>query len=508
MKIFWLLTLLIPQLVWAQATHREATAEERAHLLDANQEEKLKILGKSLAQEHENSTIEKALLQEAFDQGKLPPQKIQGYIQHLTNQEVDQKIIEKKLDSLSRKYFAHQQLKQMDQVLPQNKQAEFQKRFNDLNEKRSSFKELDQLLSELDQEISSSEITRKNEKDFAAFRESLFKEFKARKFTKSSELPVGEYSPMKVMVPHDFSLKNSQEEIPLCLVQEVPSATEQMTKLSQKIQELSSEPKVKEIWIAWGYNRSKHTKSDVKFETPHGTFTIHDAQGKDKPTPFSLDYFHPEKLSIPQYNIEIGVMFNEKWGMDLRMDHMKYVFDRLQPYEITGDLDLIVAGANGRIDFEKAKELKDASWLRFEHTDGYNYLATGAIYNQKILQTKKDRFAIDARFGAGAGLMIPRTDVRLYHSKEGHRYGINNKFHIAGGGVHADARLKFTFWDSVFLQATTRGTYIKVENALVDGADARMEHIQPIGSVQIIGQIGYQYKFKAKDKKKANSDNK
>jgi len=98
--------------------------------------------------------------------------------------------------------------------------------------------------------------------------------------------------------------------------------------------------------------------------------------------------------------------------------------------------------------------------------------------------------------------MVPRTDIRLYYQKDdggSDRYGINNKFHIAGYGVHADARLKFTFWDKVFLQATVRGSRIKVKNALVDGAGASLEHT-PINSVQVIGQIGYQHKFKMKSK--------
>jgi hypothetical protein len=51
----------------------------------------------------------------------------------------------------------------------------------------------------------------------------------------------------------------------------------------------------------------------------------------------------------------------------------------------------------------------------------------------------------------------------------------------------------------VFLQVATRGTYIKVKNALVDGA-AKIEHIQPIASYQIMGQIGYQHTFGKKKK--------
>ena len=133
---------------------------------------------------------------------------------------------------------------------------------------------------------------------------------------------------------------------------------------------------------------------------------------------------------------------------------------------------------------------------------GYNYLSLGLIRNFKIAESKSGNFDVDARVSAGAGLMVPRTDVRLYYQKDdgdSDRYGINNKFHVAGYGVHSDARLKFTFWDKVFLQATARGSRIKIKNALVDGSGASLEHT-PINSLQIIGQLGYQHKLNLKSK--------
>lgn len=258
---------------------------------------------------------------------------------------------------------------------------------------------------------------------------------------------------------------------------------------------------IQEIWIAWGYNRDWHSRSDAMFKTMYGDFTIHDAYGDDVPKKFGIYYFDPEKISIPQYNIEIGVMFNDKWGIDLKMDHMKWKFDRLRDYEITGDFSKKVWSTRGpRKTFEQAKADKDASWLRFEHTDGYNYISVGVIRNFNLVDTKV--VDVDARVSAGAGAMVPRTDVRLYYQKDdgnSDRYGINNKFHVAGYGAHADARLKITFWDRIFLQATARGSRIKIKNALVDGAGASLEHT-PINSLQIIGQIGYQHKFNLKSK--------
>ena len=87
---------------------------------------------------------------------------------------------------------------------------------------------------------------------------------------------------------------------------------------------------------------------------------------------------------------------------------------------------------------------------------------------------KNEKFKIDGRFGAGAGLMIPKTDVSIHQDKKWNYIGKNNRFYVAGGGVHAEAKLRLTFWNSIFLQVATRGTYIKVKDALVDGTSSRM----------------------------------
>jgi hypothetical protein len=49
------------------------------------------------------------------------------------------------------------------------------------------------------------------------------------------------------------------------------------------------------------------------------------------------------------------------------------------------------------------------------------------------------------------------------------------------------------------MQATSRGTLIKVSDALIDGTDARLEHLQPIASVQWMGQVGYVHVFRKKN---------
>ena len=503
---------IFPIAVHAQKkSHREATAEEREFFLTKDNEVKLQSLGEEAAKNAERRLMSESLLRHALEHGKLDEVQRKGYIQKLTDQGLTREQISAELDGLSQKYFAELQLQELEKVLPPEKQKVFETKFNELGVKQEagklSHEELDKELSALDAEISSSEITKTNEKKRLQLQASLNSTLSSNSFVKKNQSTAPkQFSEIKVMVPLDFSLSSSEKFNLLCLSDSQIPLDKQLSELTSQMNNIGNansnkKPLIKEIYFAWGWHKGYHTDADATFTTKDGTFTIHKAHGDDRPSKFDPKiYFNPANLSIPQYNVELGVMFSEHWGMELKQDHMKWVFDRLRPYEISGDYNRQVVIKNDNptsewdsvipVDFSVAKERKDASWLGFEHTDGYNYVNAGAVYKQNLFKTKKENFKIDARFGAGAGLMVPKTKV-MYHQDERWQWkGRDNKFHVAGAGAHAEAKLRLTFWKYAFLQASTRGTYIKVKDALVyDGTDERLEH-DPIMSVMFIGQFG------------------
>ena len=523
MKVLLIALCLVPSTIFAQETHREATSEERKIILPENEEKKLKELGIQEARESELNIMNEALIRQAHANGKLDETQLKGYIQKLTDHGLPPEKIKQEIENLSLKYFAKLQVNDLEKVLNSEKQKEYEEKFNQLQLKSESDKlsheELDKQISLLDTEISNSQTTKDNEIKMLVFKESFLKAAQDNTFVKRPIVTNNkQFTPIKVMVPKDFSLQTFTFKDPLCLSKSEIPLSSQLNQLNQQMisitnsGESNKKPRIHQIYFAWGWNRGYHSNTDVKFTTPDGTFTIHDTHSTDRPSPFDPKiYFNPSTMSIPQYNMELGVMFNEKWGMELKQDHMKLVFDNSRPYEITGDYSHQVVITNEHptnewdqqipVDFSVAKAKKDATWLQFEHSDGYNYASLGAVYNQNLYQTKKENFKIDGRFGAGAGLMIPKTKVMFHQDRQWNWEGLDNKFHIAGGGVHAEAKLRFTFWNSIFLQAATRGTYIKVKDALVDGSESRMEHVQPIASIQFMGQIGYVHTFKAKNKK-------
>ena len=95
--------------------------------------------------------------------------------------------------------------------------------------------------------------------------------------------------------------------------------------------------------------------------------------------------------------------------------------------------------------------------------------------------------------------MVPKTKVMMHRDEMWQWKGLDNRFHLAGYGGHADARLKFTFWDRISLVGMVRGNVIKIDNALVytdRDPEARLSHT-PIKSVQ--ATVGLEVKiFKKK----------
>jgi hypothetical protein len=263
-----------------------------------------------------------------------------------------------------------------------------------------------------------------------------------------------------------------------------------------------------QIYFIWGYNRGWHSKSDATFTTADGTFTIKDAHGNDRPSPFDPKiYFNPETMSIPQYNFRLGYQLTPKWSIEVGMDHMKWVFDPNRTYNVTGNYDRTVYVQDPNdphnlfgLNFDQVKQTGDMRWLTFEHSDGYNYAFVAGVYKHNLYSTRNEKFKVDALGGAGLGLMIPKTKVMFHQDNWWNFEGLDNKFHVAGFGGHAEGKLRLTY-GPVFAEAAGRYTLIKVENALVNDQGARLEH-SPISSFQFIGALGVSIPIAKKEKKK------
>lgn len=216
------------------------------------------------------------------------------------------------------------------------------------------------------------------------------------------------------------------------------------------------------FYLTWGYNLDWYGRSNLHFKgNDFGgyDFTLYHAKAHDNP---GLAHIFDSDLSIPQYVYRAGYYFNNKHltGIEIAFDHAKYIMTQNQKVHIKGsirgesiDKDTIVGG----------------DFLKFEHTDGANFLMANFIKRYCLYTSNNQKHRLQVVIKAGAGIVIPRTDVTLYGNR------LNNRFHIAGYIAGLDAGLRYDLFRYVFVETSLKGVFANYRNALMIG-DGRARH--------------------------------
>ncbi len=206
-----------------------------------------------------------------------------------------------------------------------------------------------------------------------------------------------------------------------------------------------------EMYVYWGWNRGAYSKSDIRFHGDAYDFTLDKVVAKDRPSPFnSKVYFNPSYMTIPQYNLRIGVFLNDKYDISFGADHMKYVMRNYQDVIINGYIQKSQTPYDGTYDNDTINLSPD--FLLFEHTDGLNY-ENIEIRRSDILFAR-EKFRIETRVGGGVGFLLPRTNTTLLNNP---RY---DEFHLAGYGMGIMGGVHFSFFKHFFIQFEAKGGFI------------------------------------------------
>ncbi|WP_409024872.1 hypothetical protein [Flavobacterium sp.] len=245
------------------------------------------------------------------------------------------------------------------------------------------------------------------------------------------------------------------------------------------------------MFIFWGGNRESFSKSDIHFKGPDYDFTLYNVQANDKPKGWNIDYINPARMTIPQTNLRIGYFINDHYNISIGVDHMKYVMIQNQTVDIGGVVGasypdyagVYLPSGNHTID------MTDGTFLKFEHTDGLNYINTEFSRVDDISKIFKirntDKFQLNITEGIGTGIVYPKTNATLL-GKERH-----DDFNVSGFGVSAKVGLNLTFFKYFFIEAEMKGGYINMNDIRTtkDAADSASQHFLFLQRIIAFGGI-------------------
>lgn len=208
-----------------------------------------------------------------------------------------------------------------------------------------------------------------------------------------------------------------------------------------------------DFYFYWGWNSSRYAKSDIHFSGTDYDFVLDKVIANDRPTAFHLNpYFHPQRLTIPQYNFRIGYFLNDRYSVSLGTDHMKYVMLADQKVRISGVI--MNSGTDYDGIYDNDEIILAQGFLEFEHTDGLNYANVEVRRIDELMSFRY--FTLALTEGIGMGLLYPRTNATLLNND---RY---DEFHVAGYGFSSVLGLQLDIGRHFFIQSELKGGLVNM----------------------------------------------
>lgn len=228
-----------------------------------------------------------------------------------------------------------------------------------------------------------------------------------------------------------------------------------------------------QVSFGWGYGVQHYAPSDVRFQGANHDFTLKAVKAYDRPSPLKTwddlgTYVNPAKLSIPQYMLDIDYYVTDDIFIRAGQHHMKWVMDDNQMVQIEGKIGEAegapYAGTyNGEfIDPNQVVQ-------KLEHTDGLNDVHVGVGAVKTLWQPKNKRQALSFTSGVTAGVVVPKTDARVFEM------GKNHQFKPAGYSLSGMAGLRyevnpFRHWKgAIYCEGVLNGGHINLTNFTTTG---------------------------------------
>ncbi|MDB9984001.1 hypothetical protein OAE00_00600 [bacterium] len=256
--------------------------------------------------------------------------------------------------------------------------------------------------------------------------------------------------------------------------------------------------KTYDLFFSWGYNRAAYTKSDFNISGVGYDLTFKDVRAEDYVTTFSLEnYFKPANLTIPQYVGRLGMYLNERTSISIGVDHMKYYMILNQNLEIEGQISP-QASEKYADTYNNTSHDVPFRFLYFHHSDGLNYANIEIEYNFPLWTSLNMKHSWEVVGNLGIGLVVPKTYVMILNDD------VDNRFHIAGGGISAKVGTRFNFFKYFYIEAASKNGFVVMPNVLVNNEKNATAN-QRFGWTQFYGALGFNISLSRKEKDNVES---
>ena len=212
------------------------------------------------------------------------------------------------------------------------------------------------------------------------------------------------------------------------------------------------------LWGYWGYNRTRYTKSDIRFVGPGYDFTLANAEAHDEQAILSSNnYLRLSNLTVPQFNVRMGYYFRDNWAISFGYDHMKYIFADNNEVFLSGEIDPgidNVTNWSGTYDAEPI--ITNRKQFHYENSDGMNFIRLELTRTDTWLRYgNRDQFQVSTNLGFSLGGILSFNDFRFAGSTT------KRTISMSGVGTALHFSPRFEFFRHVFIQPTVSAGLIR-----------------------------------------------
>ena len=214
----------------------------------------------------------------------------------------------------------------------------------------------------------------------------------------------------------------------------------------------------REYFFSWGYNGDRYTKSDIHFSQPSlgNDFTLVAVEPHDSKAWTDL-FSHA--ITVPQYNVRFGMFFNERWGVEVAMDHIKWIVTQGQQVRMTGTLN----GAPVDQQVVLTPEV-----LRYQLNNGANPIFFNGIRRFRIGAREPGRTGhVSFLAKAGAGFAVPHTENAVFDQPN--EQGFQP---FKGWNMDAVAAVRIHVYKPIYVELEEKLLYARYYGVNIDRGEA------------------------------------